>query len=39
MKIFDKKMKFYPCKYKEINRNVKHRYYDILKSLVKVYIK
>jgi hypothetical protein len=38
MKNFDEKIKFYPHKYQEINRNIEYRYYDILKNLVKIYL-
>jgi len=38
MKFFDEKMQFYPCKYQEINRSVRYRYYDILQNLVKIYM-
>jgi len=37
MKFFDEKMLFYPKKYKDINRSVRYRYYDILLNLVKIY--
>lgn len=37
MKFFDEKMMFYPQKYKDTNRNLRFRYYDILQNLVKVY--
>lgn len=37
MKFFDEKMMFYPHKYKEANKNVKYRYYDILLNLVKIF--
>lgn len=37
MKFFDEKMMFYPHKYKEANKNVRYRYYDILLNLVKIF--
>jgi hypothetical protein len=37
MKFFDEKMLFYPHKYRETNKNLRFRYYDILINLVNVF--